>query len=181
MKRQRALRRVGCGYYVTSNFPLRTITAVISYAGLVFVTMTCTDYLVLFLLTLAGRQLAERRPLFPSLYHRTRFLYVSRWSFLWLKYPSSYPDFNTFPFCMTTVTRPLNFSRASSASVAALNNSNSCTFRRNSMNEQDSESRSLTSMNSSSPVVPDTNLSLRQESKYVNHFISTSCDLHSCN
>lgn len=166
---------------VTSKFPLRFVTAVISYAGLVFVTMTCTDYLVLFLLTLASRQLAERRLLFPSIRFRAHYYYVSRWSVLRLKYPSSYPDFSTFPFCMTTVTRPVNFNRASSASVAALNNSNSCTFLRNSMNEQDSDSRSVTSMTSSATAVPITNLSLMQETEYVNQFISCSCDLNCCN
>src|SRR4051794_13977133 len=115
---------------------LRIVTAVISYAGLVFVTMTCTDYLV-FLSSSYRPAPGERRPMFPSQIPDLA-TYVSRLAVLRLKYPSSYPDFRTFPFCSTTVTRPVNFTRESRVSVAALNNSNSCTFRRNSMKEQDS-------------------------------------------
>ena len=78
--------------------------------------------------------------------------YVSRWSFLRLKYPSSYPDFNTVPFCITTVTRPVNFNCANSRSVAVLNNSKSCTLRRNSTKEA-SDSQCFGSMTTSMNAV----------------------------
>ena len=88
----------------------------------------------------------ERR-LLLSLSVRRRFVdYVSRSAFLRLKYPSSYPDFNTVPFCTTTVTRPVNFNWCSKLSVAALSSSNSCTLRRNSAKEQVSDLQCFESM-----------------------------------
>lgn len=79
--------------------------------------------------------------------------YVRRWSFLRLKYPSSYPDFNTVPFCTTTVTRPVNFNSASKRSVAVLNNSKSCTLRRNSAKEFPFESQCFEFMTTSRSAV----------------------------
>jgi hypothetical protein len=81
--------------------------------------------------------------------------YVRRWSFLRLKYPSSYPDFNTVPFCTTTVTRPVNFSWASNRSVAVLSSSNSCTLRRNSVKDATSESQCFGSMTTSKNAALD--------------------------
>jgi hypothetical protein len=90
--------------------------------------------------------------------------HVSRSSFLRLKYPSSYPDFSTVPFCTTTVTRPVNFNWCSKLSVAALSSSNSCTLRRNSAKEQDSDVQCFESMTTpKSAVVLFENSSLKQE------------------
>lgn len=48
------------------------------------------------------------------------------------KYPSSYPDFSTRPFCITTLTRPVKRSESNNCSIDADNTSASRTFRRNS-------------------------------------------------
>jgi len=117
---------------------LRCVTAVISYAGLVFVTMTCTNYLLVIRLS-SVRLRREETFLSSSPCSPAQSDHVSRLSFLRLKYPSSYPDFKTVPFCSTTVTRPVNFNLPNKLSVAALSRSNSCTFRRNSAKEEGSE------------------------------------------
>src|SRR5581483_9690774 len=51
-----------------------------------------------------------------------------------LKYPSSYPDFNTLPFCTITLRRPVNCKSSRMRSMAADRSSASRTFRRNSRN-----------------------------------------------
>ncbi len=110
-------------------------------------------------------RLQRERRLILSLSFRCRYVvYVDRFSFLRLKYPSSYPDFKTVPFCTTTVTRPVNFNWCSKLSVAALNSSNSCTLRRNSAKEQVSDVQCFKSMTTpKSAAVLFENLSLKQE------------------
>src|SRR6266567_2245955 len=98
----------------------------------------------------------EETSLSPSVSRSGPSHYVSRFSFRRVKYPSSYPDFSTVPFCITTVNRPVNFSWANKLSVAALSNSNSCTLRRNSTKVQDSELQCFGSMTTSmSALLPD--------------------------
>jgi hypothetical protein len=106
----------------------------------------------------------ERRLLLSLSFRRRLVNYVNRFSFLRLKYPSSYPDFSTVPFCTTTVTRPVNFNWCSKLSVAALSSSNSCTLRRNSAKEQISDVQCFESMTTpKSAAVLFENSSLKQE------------------
>src|SRR5256885_4985827 len=50
----------------------------------------------------------------------------------WRKYPSSYPDFSTRPFCTTTLSFPLKWISHNRRSIEADNNSAERTLRRNS-------------------------------------------------
>ena len=102
--------------------------------------MTCSFYLVF---------MSTSRPHFPPALRELGFISLDSDSSLALlqsqatssltpalarcwKYPSSYPDFNTRPFCITTLTLPVNRSDNSNRSMDADSTSADFTFRRNS-------------------------------------------------